>query len=30
MKTVTADLEDFATDFMALAARTGFRLERRE
>lgn len=29
MKTVTADLEDFATDFLALAARTGFRLERR-
>ena len=28
MKTVIADLDDFATDFLNLAARTGFRLER--
>jgi biopolymer transport protein ExbB len=28
MKTVIADLDDFATDFLNLAARTGFRLQR--
>lgn len=28
MKTMVADLDDFATDFLNLAARTGFRLER--
>lgn len=28
MKTVVADLDDFATDFLNLAARSGFRLER--
>jgi biopolymer transport protein ExbB len=30
MKTVVADLDDFATDFLNLAARNGFRLERGE